>query len=65
MPQTANNFTGGKKPYVAVDPRIQMIGFSTSYAKDLVCAGKITKEDLSKTSKEIFENMIKLYDTIK
>lgn len=66
LPQTANGFNkGGGKGFVPVDPRIQMISFSTSYAKDLVVADKIKMTDLSKTSEEIFKNMIKLYDTIK
>jgi hypothetical protein len=65
-PKPANSFApGGKAPFVPVDPRIQMISFSTSYAKDLVVAGKIEMKDLPKASEDIFTNMIKLYDRIK
>ena len=56
-------FGGGKA--APIDPRVQMISFSTSYAKDLVVADKIKIDQLSKVSEEIFKNMIKLYDTIK
>jgi hypothetical protein len=65
LPQTGKPFAGGKPGFVAADPRIQMISFSTSYAKDLVVAGKIKMEDLPKASEDIFKNMIKLYETIK
>lgn len=67
VPQATGKWTGGggKAPYVPIDPRVQMISFSTSYAKDLVVADKIKMTDLSKTSEEIFNNMIKLYETIK
>lgn len=67
IPQAQGGFNkgGGKPGHVPVDPRVQMIGFSTSYAKDLVVAGKVSIGDLSKYSNEIFQNMIKLYDTIK
>ncbi|MBX9851856.1 MAG: hypothetical protein K2X86_08865 [Cytophagaceae bacterium] len=59
------NFGGGKPGYVPVDPRIQMISFSTSYAKDLVVADKIKIDQLAQKSEEIFKTMMKLYDTIK
>ncbi len=59
------NGGGGKAPYVAADPRIQMISFSTSYAKDLVVGGKCSMNDIHKMSEEIFKNMVKLYEQIK
>jgi hypothetical protein len=67
MPKVDSKWNGGsgKSNYTPVDPRIQMISFSTSYAKDLVVADKIKMDQLSKTSEEIFKNMIKLYETIK
>lgn len=66
LPKVENKWNGGGKGnYTPIDPRIQMISFSTSYAKDLVVADKITMKDLSKVSEEIFNNMIKLYETIK
>lgn len=66
MPQTGNAFNkGAGKPYVPIDPRVQMVSFSTSYAKDLVVGGIVPLKDLSKTTEEIFNNMIKLYETIK
>lgn len=39
---------GGSKPFgkSQVDPKIQMISFSMSYAKDLVVAGKVDLKDL-------------------
>jgi hypothetical protein len=64
-PQAGKPFAGGKQPFIPVDPRIQMISFSTSYAKDLVVAGKIDMKELPKASEDIFKNMIKLYETIK
>jgi hypothetical protein len=64
VPQAQKPFGGGKN-YTPADPRIQMISFSTSYAKDLVVADKIKIADLSKYSEEIFKNMVKLYETIK
>jgi hypothetical protein len=65
LPQAQKSFSGGGKSYTPADPRIQMISFSTSYAKDLVVADKIKITDLSKYSEEIFKNMVKLYETIK
>jgi hypothetical protein len=55
--------SGGGKPIV--DPRIAMISFSTSYAKDLIIANKADLSKLHELSEKIFQNMIKLYETIK
>jgi hypothetical protein len=57
-------FKGGYQKPVQ-DPRAQMIGFATSYSKDLVVAGKVHMNDMSRVSEEIFNNMIKLFNTIK
>ena len=58
-----NSFMGGaKKPLQ--DPRVQFIGFSHAYAKDLAVCGKIELKDLSRYSDIFFNNMIKLYKTI-
>lgn len=54
---------GGGKP--AQDPRAQFIGFSAAYAKDLVVAGKVELEDMNAIADRIFNNMIKLFNTIK
>lgn len=57
---------GGFKPgKPVVDPRAQFIGFSASYAKDLVIAGKVDLRDMNLLTERIFDNMAKLYDTIK
>lgn len=54
---------GGGRP--VVDPRAQFIGFSASYAKDLVIAGKVDLKDMNLLTERIFDNMAKLYETIK
>ena len=54
---------GGGRP--AVDPRAQFIGFSASYAKDLVIAGKVDLKDMNLLTERIFDNMAKLFETIK
>ncbi len=58
---------GGWKPQgkPIIDPRIAMISFSASYAKDLIIAGKADLKQLPELSEKIFQNMIKLYETIK
>jgi hypothetical protein len=54
---------GGGRP--VIDPRAQFIGFSASYAKDLVIAGKVDLKDMNLLTERIFDNMAKLYETIK
>lgn len=53
---------GGKVP---IDPRMQFITMSASYSKDLVVAGKLQLGDMQMMTKDIFDNMIRLYNTIK
>lgn len=50
------SFRGGGRPQVA--PRIQMISFSMSYAKDLVVAGKIEVKELPMHFDIIYNEMI-------
>lgn len=47
------------------DPRSKFIAFAHSYVKDLVVAGKLDLKDLNGGARSMFDNMIKLYDTIK
>jgi hypothetical protein len=54
---------GGGRP--VVDPRAQFIGFSASYAKDLVMAGKVDLKDMNLLTERIFDNMAKLFETLK
>lgn len=54
---------GGGRP--VADPRAQFIGFSASYAKDLVIAGKVDLKDMNLLTERIFDNMAKLFETIK
>lgn len=61
--QGGGNWKSGGKP--VVDPRVAMISFSTSYAKDLIIADKAKIDQLPALSEKIFQNMIKLYETIK
>lgn len=64
VPQAAIPFVkGGGKP--TVDPRAQFIGFSAAYAKDLVVADKLAIADMNAVAEKIFNNMIRLYNTIK
>lgn len=64
VPQTAQVFVkGAGRP--AVDPRTTYIGFSASYAKDLVVAGKIELGNMNAVADTIFKNMIKHFETIK
>lgn len=62
IPQAQKHWGGGGR--VQIDPKIQMISFAHSYAKDLVAAGKVDVKDLSKCSKEIFNSMVSLYNEI-
>lgn len=48
-------FNKGGKPQV--DPRIQMISFSASYAKDLIVGGKVTINDFESTFDRIYNKM--------
>lgn len=61
--QNGFNSAGGFKK-TTVDPRVQFIGFSHAYAKDLAVAGKIELKDVAKYSDIFFNNMIKLFQTI-
>lgn len=63
VPQSANFFKGGGKP--PVDPRVQFIGYSAAYSKDLVVAGKISFENMNREAESIFKNMLRIYETIK
>lgn len=56
------SFTGKK---VFQDPRANFIAFAHSYVKDLVVAGKMELKDINGGARSMFDNMIKLYDTIK
>ena len=47
---------GGGRP--TVDPKVQMISFSMSYAKDLVVAGKVDLDDLVNEFERIHKAMI-------
>jgi hypothetical protein len=65
VPQTTPVFLkggGGKPP---IDPRAQFIGFSAAYAKDLVVADKLPIGDMNAIAEKIFNNMIRLFNTIK
>jgi hypothetical protein len=59
--QPQNGSGGGKKPFVPVDPRIQFISFSMSYAKDLCVAGKIDDKKLISTFELIYDKMEEKY----
>lgn len=60
-----NNFQpGGGFKKTFTDPRVQFIGFSHAYAKDLAVSGKIELKDIGSYSDIFFNNMIKLYKTI-
>jgi len=63
LPGEKQAWTGKAKP--VIDPRAQFIGFCHAYAKDLVVADKCDIVALNNVAKEMFENMIKLYNTIK
>lgn len=63
MPANAGGFKPGARP--VADTRAQFIGFSASYAKDIVIAGKVDLKDMNLLTERIFDNMVKLYDTIK
>lgn len=47
---------GGSKP--PIDPKVQFIGFSASYSKDLICAGKVEMKDFETTFNKIYALMI-------
>lgn len=49
-------FSGGGKPQI--EPRVQMISFAMSYTKDLVVAGKVPVESISKEFDNIYKLMI-------
>jgi hypothetical protein len=52
-PMGGGGFASKKGP----DPKTQIIGFSMSYAKDLVVAGKIPIEQLAATFERIYNLM--------
>lgn len=64
-PAQGGGFGGGFKSKAPADPRSQFIGFASSYAKDLVVAGKIDLEKMNGAAESIFRNMLKLYELIK
>lgn len=55
LPQTDSKVFGGKPQ---IDPRVQMISFSMSYAKDLIVGGKAPITDLDKEFNRIYSLMI-------
>ncbi len=58
LPQPAQpqkSFGGGKPQQ---DPRIQMIGFSASYTKDLIVGGKVDMKEFETTFDRIYKAMI-------
>ncbi len=58
--QQGGGFRGGKPMR---DPKEQMISFSMSYCKDLVCAGKLDIKDLEIGATRIYNIMKKLYES--
>jgi hypothetical protein len=56
VPNSGQPFKGGGRP--PVDPKVQFIGFSASYSKDLICAGKIEMKDFENTFNKIYALMI-------
>jgi len=56
----AGGFKGGKPQR---DPKEQMISFSTSYVKDLICAGKVDIKDLEPAVKRMYNIMKSLYES--
>lgn len=65
IPQTAPVFIKGGGGRPPIDPRTTYVGFSASYAKDLVVAGKVTLNEMNSYADSIFKNMIKHFETIK
>ena len=56
LPQAEQPAWSGKgKPQV--DPRVQMISFSASYAKDIICAGKAELKDFGTIFEMIYGEM--------
>lgn len=55
VPNTGLQFKQGKP---AVDPKVQFIGFSASYTKDLVCAGKTDMKEFESTFNRIYALML-------
>lgn len=51
------SFGGGGKGYTAPDPKVQMISFSMSYAKDLIVGSKVDIKDLEITFDRIYKAM--------
>lgn len=56
LPQSEFKPGGGGRP--AVDPKVSMIGFSASYTKDLICAGKVEMKDFGVVFEMIYGEMI-------
>jgi len=57
VPQAAG-FKPGGSARPAIDPKVQMISFSMSYAKDLVVAGKVDYKEIDKAFEKIYSLMI-------
>jgi hypothetical protein len=55
LDQSAGGYKGGGKPQV--DPKVQMISFSASYAKDLIVAGKADLKDFEQIFTRIHNAM--------
>jgi hypothetical protein len=62
--QAQNGGFGGFKPKAPIDPRIQFISFSMSYAKDLCVAGKIEDKKLITTFELIYGKMEEKYNQL-
>ena len=54
---------GGFKGKQQRDPKEQMISFSTSYVKDLICAGKVDIKDLEPAVRRMYNIMKSLYES--
>lgn len=58
LPSDGNNFRGGGGGRPQVEPRIQMISFSASYAKDIIVGGKATLDQFESLFDRIYTKMI-------
>lgn len=56
--QSAGNFPKGGGGKFQQDPKIQFIGFSMSYVKDMIVAGKMPIADLEKEFNRMYNLMI-------
>lgn len=55
---TAGFTPGGFNKKPPIDPKVQMIGFAMAYTKDLVVAGKVPLESMSKYFDLIYTAMV-------